>query len=87
MKNYDLLPVKKDHCNYTYKAPSGMDNCSDLYVTKFEWGASSVWKLNSILERIKFLFTGEITLIVHGQGMSPVSLASGDWYKKATSGN
>lgn len=78
---YDFIPAKKDHQNFTYTAPPGDDNCSDLHVTKLEWGSVSVWKMSSLWERIKFLFTGEISLIINGGGMPPVSLHTGDWYE------
>lgn len=81
MNRYDFQPVKKQHNNFTYTAPDEMDNCSDLHVTNLDWGSVSVWGVKSLFERIKFLFTGQISLIVHGQGMPPVSLYIGDWYE------
>jgi len=77
-----LEPVKKDHCNFTYKAPSDMEYCTDLHVTKVDFGSVSVWRVISIIERLRFLFTGEMSLVIHGSGMPPVALHTGDWYAR-----
>lgn len=79
MSQLDFEPVKKDHCNFTFKAPKGMSDCSDLSVTRLDWGSQSTWKLKSLWSRIRFLFTGEISLLISGKGMPPVSLHCGDW--------
>lgn len=81
MNKYDFQPTRKPHQNFTYKAPEGMDNCSDLHVTNIIGGSVSVWKVKSIWERIKFLFSGEISLVIQGHGMPPVSLHTGDWHE------
>lgn len=81
MKNYNkytLIPIKKPYNNFTFTAPKGMDNCIDLHVTKTKQQIVSTWKLRSFWERLKFLFNGEITLVIWGQGMPPVSLVNRD---------
>lgn len=73
-----LVPVKKTHSNFVFAAPEGMKDCSDLNVTKFKDQIVSIWKLKSFRERLSFLMKGEITLIISGTGMPPVSLMNGD---------
>ncbi len=70
----ELLPIKKWHTNMTYVA----DGCGDLPVLKLKDQIISVWKQNSIWERIKFLFHGEITFSVFSNQQPPIALSSGD---------
>lgn len=78
---YDFLPIEKGHQNMVFKAPPGAEGIEDLKVTKFTWGNLSVWKMHSIWERVKFLFKGEISLKIMGQGLPPLSIHTGDWFE------
>ena len=77
MKN-EFKPVKKDYCNFVYTAPAGMDDCSDLHVLKNGGMTLSIWKLTSIIERLKFLFKGEISLTTYGEVFVPTSITNGE---------
>lgn len=77
-----FLPINKWHNNFTYTAPPSMKNCNDLQVTKLDGRILSTWKMNSIFERIKFLFKGEIILEVSGDSFSPTAIYFHDGIKR-----
>ena len=76
MRMDSLTPYEHEYCNFVFTAPEGMSNCSALHVFKTDTFITSYWKQPSIIERIKFLFTGKINLTIWGQGMPPVSLCN-----------
>lgn len=74
-----MQPIEFPEQNKVFKAPEGMDNCSDLPVCEcidFNFNTPviiSKWKLTPE-ELQKVNETGEIWLSVVGQGMPPVCL-------------
>ena len=71
-----MTPIKKWHTNTNY---SGKElGCNDLPCTIIRDQVYSIWKTDSIVERIKFLFKGEIMLGIHSQPIPPVSVLVGD---------
>lgn len=73
-----LLPVEKEHNNFTFTAPKNMPECNDLRVTKGPYGIHCVFKCHSQEQRHKFLREGEITLCISSDVMPPVALMVGD---------
>lgn len=82
-ENTPLVPIKKWHSNVSFHAPEGMDNCSTLEVTRIGDQLISVWKIESFWERVKFVFSGEISLTIFSRSLPPVSLVVGDCVYKS----
>ena len=71
---YNMKPIKTHRSNFVFTAPTEMDDCDDLHVFKSDTQIESTWVFGSVWQRLKFLFTGELTLIIHGSAMPPVAL-------------
>ena len=71
---YPAEPFKSKFCNFVFKAPKDMDNCSDLHVFKANNLIISYWKIKGFWKRFHFLFTGHIRLAIHSNTMPPVSI-------------
>ncbi|GAB1376852.1 hypothetical protein MASR1M48_17040 [Lactococcus petauri] len=83
MTDFFLSPIKTERSNAVLKSPSGMDNCSDLPITRVAYGDGSqavisVWECSSLKERIKFLFKKKITFMSYGITHPPMTLSMGD---------
>lgn len=55
------------------------EGCGDLPTTKFTYqdgtpGIGSTWVMASLWERIKFLFSGKISLVIVGHQQPPVAI-------------
>lgn len=72
----EFVPVKKRHTTTLF---TGKGEVRHLPVTRLEDGTmNSVWALPSFWQRLRFLFRGEITLRVAGNGHPPVAIVAGD---------
>ena len=88
MEYYDMKPVVKPHTNAMIGGRKAMPHETSVIgglidglpatITEGEQQIVSIWKCDSILWRLRFLFKGEATLTVLGNRQSPVSLAVGD---------
>lgn len=83
MESNVFVPVEKSHKTHTY---TGTGDIKPLHVTKHvdEGGCvtlNSVWYLYSLWERVKFLYTGQITLRVMGTHLPPMSVVAGDIFE------
>ena len=76
MLSNEFVPVTKLHTNQIIT--SVRDGISPLPVTVYPGMILSVWRLPSIWERVKFLFSGEVTLTTLGERQCPVALQTGD---------
>lgn len=82
MKVVNLDPIKSKHANSVLR---GFGDVVDLPITRVEFADKteavvSVWSA-SIWTRIRFLFCGEVNLVVRGLTHPPVSICLGDWRK------
>ena len=83
----EFRPVSKLHntANFNgFKTESPAVNNGEvkaLPVTQNSESIDSVWKLDSVWERVKFLFKGEVTLRVLGQRLPGVVVVNGDIYE------
>ncbi len=85
-KYYDLQPIAKPHSNMMLGGRPAEPNekgviggkVLGLPVTANEYRMVSVWKCSSFWWRVKFLFTGEVTLTVLGKSHPCVSLSVGE---------
>jgi len=75
MNNYEFEPIKKWHSNGVLR---GQGDVKALPVTFSQGNIYSIWKVNSFWQRIKFLLSGEVTLIVASKMHPPVGLVCGD---------
>ena len=79
IRDNEFVPVKKEHTNKLY---DGVD-CKQLPVTEHYAGnvktLNSVWRLNSVLQRLIFLFSGELTLGVMSRQQPPAACCSSAW--------
>lgn len=78
-----MTPVKKWHTNSVLKGwgvEGEVNFVDDLPVTVFmsSGNVASVWSVKSFWERVKFLFHGEITIVITGTTHPPISLSCGD---------
>ena len=88
MKYYDMKPVAKPHTNARLGGRPATTNedsviggeIQGLPITVTEDGQQtiSIWKCDSILQRLRFLFQGEVSLTVLGKQRQAVSLSIGD---------
>lgn len=80
----EFTPQKRWHSDKVYV----LDGCKDLPATSHHDPdgdvdtINSIWKMNSIAERIKFLFNGTITLRVWGKAQPPVCVVNGDIFEQ-----
>lgn len=70
----EFVPVSKTHTNRKYTA----SGCGDLPVTYADNRLFSVWKMPSFWQRVRFLFNGEVTLILLGSSQPPCCIVRGD---------
>lgn len=77
-----MKPVRKWHSNKKFLAGDIPGVEADLPVTRLDGTNYSIWRCESLRERIKILFSGEVTLGVMGSGQPPVSVAAGDSIRK-----
>jgi len=85
MQSNEFVPVEKSHKTHTF---TGTGDIKPLHVTKHidddgHVTLNSVWYLYSLWERIKFLYTGQITLRISGPSQPPVVLVNGDIFEGA----
>ena len=79
-KSLEFIPVKKMHSNSVLKGwpadkAKGIEKVHDLHITRLiDNSVVSIWKCKSIIERVKFLFTGEITFMVQSKTHPPISI-------------
>ena len=71
---YAFIPVKKQHTNRVYVHPT----CEDLPLTYADGRLCSVWKLRGFFQRLRFLFTGEVTLLLLSDSQPPCCIIAGD---------
>ena len=83
----ELTPIETWHKTHIYTGHSytGPGDVKPLPITRHvdEYGITlnSCWVLPSMWERIKFVFTGKITLRIYSETMPPVSLVAGDIFE------
>ena len=76
MKSKEFKPVAKWHNTIKYV---GTGDIKPLPVTRFDDGTlNSVWALPSFWQRLRFLFSGEVTLRIMGYSQPPVVIVAGD---------
>lgn len=72
----EFVPMQKKHANILYKAEPG--RWAGLHVTAAGDYLISVWKLQSVWQRVLSLFTGELSLILLGGAQPPCCIVRGD---------
>lgn len=88
MSDVYLVPMEKPHHNFTlkgYPSEAGRDgSVSDLSSYREDGWIDSTWHMPSLWQRLRFLWSGEITLRVLSKDSSPpVAIAIGDIYERA----
>lgn len=79
----ELNPMSDWHTNAVLK---GNKQFPDIPVTQLGDKVVSVWKANSLITRLKFLFTGKINFQILAQTHAPVSISIGEYERALESG-
>lgn len=78
----ELWPIEKWHTNSILK---GFDDVADLPITVFKETnqIASIWKVDSFWERLKFLWSGEVTFLCWGNTHPPINISLTDTIMRA----
>lgn len=85
IKKPDARPIKFPQVNFTYTKPAEMtkEECGDLPCFRSENRTISCWEF-SWRDRLRFLWTGKMWLMLISSGHPPVCLTPDDLFTKAT---
>lgn len=83
LKKPDARPIKFPQANFTYTTPPEMtkEECGDLPCFRSENRTISCWEF-SWRDRLRFLWTGKMWLLLISSGHPPVCLTPDDLFPK-----